>query len=446
VTGDMPRPVGLSGISRRAMTEAVPKQRPVKEAARADGMRGLVDRALRLLPREMRLRAIRRRIELELDIPAELEFRIARTKAELEQSFALLHDAYVDARLMAPHPSGLRTTVYHALPSTTTLVACWGEEVVGTLSVIRDSLFGIPMEKEFDVSELRMRDLRFCEVSSLAIARRFRRKGRLLFPMVKYLMRYTREYFGINRQLLVTHPRDADLYGAVAMARRFSDRLVAHYGFANGAPAVASIIDLDEFPRDLRAAFAGAPPERNYHRYVYEVEHAHFKMPGRAFHTISDPVMTPALLDHFFNRRTDTFARLSSREKLAFRACYPFEEYDAVLPIVERQRALVGPASRHYEVSCPATVSLAGGSDEPPMRGEIRDVSATALRVNLGVRVPERARLHIRAEVGRGLAAEAIGVVARSQPNRSHHLSVEESDAAWSAWIARLEESVRLRG
>jgi hypothetical protein len=407
---------------------------------------GLVQRAVALLPRELRLRAIRRKIALELEIPTELEFRIARTRSELEQSFALLHDAYVDAGLMAPHPSRLRTTVYHALPSTTTLIACWGDEVVGTLTVIRDTLFGIPMEKEFDVSELRMRDLRFCEVSSLAIARRFRQRGRILFPMVKYLMRYTREYFGINRQLLVTHPSDADLYGALAMARPYSDKLVENYGFANGAPAVAGIIDLDTFPTDLAAAFAGAPPERNYHHYVYEVDHPHFKMPGRSFHTISDPVMTPALLDHFFNERTDTFARLTSREKLAFRACYPFEEYDAVLPAVEAPRALVGPAARHYEVSCPATVSLAGSLDEPPMRGEIRDVSATALRVNLGVRVPERARLHIRAEIGRGLAAEAIGVVARSPPNRSHHLSVEESDAAWSAWITGLEESVRLRG
>jgi len=383
-------------------------------------------------------------MELELELPAELEFRIARTARELEQSFALLHDAYVDAGLAAPHPSGLRATVYHALPSTTTLIACWSGQVVGTLTVIRDGLFGIPMEKEFDVSELRMRDLRFCEVSSLAIERPFRKKGRLLFPMIKYLMRYTREYFGIDRQVLVTHPADADLYGAIAMARPFSDEVVDHYGFANGAPAAASTIDLVGFPNDLRAAFGRAPPERNYYRYIYETDHPHFKLPDRSFHTISDPVMTPALLDHFFNRRTDTFARLNAREKLAVRACYPFAEYEAVLPAVGGPAALVGPAARRYEVSCPVTVSLAGGEDEPPARGLLRDVSVRALRMNLGVSMPERARLHIRAEIGRGVAAEAIGVVAGSAPNRSHHLTVEESDAHWSRWIAHLEESVRL--
>jgi hypothetical protein len=190
------------------------------------------------------------------------------------------------------------------------------------------------MESEFDVSELRRRGLRFCEVSSLAIAPRFRKKGRILFPLVKYLMLYTRGYLGVNRQLLVTHPFDADLYGAIAMARPLSNKRVERYGFAYGAPAVASVIDLDRFQDDLRAAFAAAPPQRSYYHFVYECEHRNFKLPERSFDTISDPVMTPALLDYFFNVKTDTFALLSARERLALRACYPAAEYDAVLPTV----------------------------------------------------------------------------------------------------------------
>jgi hypothetical protein len=275
-------------------------------------------------------------MELELELPEELEFRVARTLSELEQSFSLLHAAYLETGLLrVAHPSGLRTTAYHALPSTTTLIACWKDEVVGTLSVIRDSPFGLPMESAFDVSELRRRGLSLCEVSSLAIAPRFRKKGRLLFPLVKYLMLYTRDHLGINRQLLVTHPFDADLYGAIAMAQPLSNQRVEHYDFANGAPAVASVIDLDRFRHDLQAAFAGAPAKRNYFRFLYETEHRHFVLPERSGHAISDPGMTPLLLDHFFNVKTDTFALLDTRQKLALRACYPGTEYDAVLPRVE---------------------------------------------------------------------------------------------------------------
>lgn len=323
----------------------------VREPARRGRRRGLVARTMALLPRAVRLATIRRRLELELELPEELEFRIARTRRELEQAFALLHDSYLDAGLLgAAHPSGLRTTVYHSLPSTTTLIACWKDDVVGTLSVIGDSPFGIPMESEFDVSELRRRDLRFCEVSSLAIAPRFRKKGRILFPLVKYLMLYTRDYFGVNRQLLVTHPFDADLYGAIAMARPLSNKRIERYGFAHGAPAVASVIDLDRFQDDLRAAFAAAPPQRSYYHFVYESEHRNFKLPERSFHIISDPVMTPALLDYFFNVKTDTFALLGARERLALRACYPSAEYDAVLPRIEGSEV---PAPQEQSVRLP---------------------------------------------------------------------------------------------
>jgi hypothetical protein len=290
-------------------------------------VRGLVGDASESLPREARLEAIRR--DLALEDPGELALRIARTAGEFERAFALAHDAYVDAGLSVPHPSGLRVMPHHALPSTALLVASSAEEVVGTLSVIRDGVFGMPMEKEFDVSGLRTQGLRLCEVSSLAIAGRLRNKGRVLFPLIKYLMHVTRGAFGINRMLLVTHPRDADLYGAIAMARPFSDKLVQNYGFANGAPALASIIDLDTFPEELRAVFQGGPPERDYYRFVYQVAHANFRPPSG-----DPPRMTPELLDYFFNQKTDTFARLSAAERRALRACYPLPEYEAVLPAI----------------------------------------------------------------------------------------------------------------
>ena len=62
--------------------------------------------------------------------------KIADTKEELEACFTLLHDAYVDSGFMKPDPSGMRVTIYHALPTTTTLCAKYDGQVVGTLSLI----------------------------------------------------------------------------------------------------------------------------------------------------------------------------------------------------------------------------------------------------------------------------------------------------------------------
>ena len=55
----------------------------------------------------------------------------------MEDCFCLLHDAYVRAGFMKPDPSGMRATIYHALPTTTTLLAKYDGKIVGTISLIR---------------------------------------------------------------------------------------------------------------------------------------------------------------------------------------------------------------------------------------------------------------------------------------------------------------------
>jgi hypothetical protein len=52
---------------------------------------------------------------------------------------------------MKPAPGSART-IYHALPTTTTLCAKYDGKVVGTLSLIRESLFGFPLQAIFDLT------------------------------------------------------------------------------------------------------------------------------------------------------------------------------------------------------------------------------------------------------------------------------------------------------
>ena len=54
---------------------------------------------------------------------------------------------------MTPDPSGLRVTIYHALPTTTTLCAKYDGQVVGTITLIRESVLGVPAQAIFDLSD-----------------------------------------------------------------------------------------------------------------------------------------------------------------------------------------------------------------------------------------------------------------------------------------------------
>jgi hypothetical protein len=110
------------------------------------------------LPREQRFKVFRSFADCNPAPSSRLQLKIAETKEELEACFAVLHDAYVDSGFMKPDPSGMRVTIYHALPTTTTLCAKYDGEVVGTISLIRESALGVPLQKIFDLNSVREKE------------------------------------------------------------------------------------------------------------------------------------------------------------------------------------------------------------------------------------------------------------------------------------------------
>jgi hypothetical protein len=101
---------------------------------------GTLRKLFNFLPRERRFAVYRNFVDCDPAPDERLVLKIAETKEELEACFTLLHDAYVGSGFMKPHPSGMRVTIYHALPTTTTLCAKYDGQVVGTLSLIRESV------------------------------------------------------------------------------------------------------------------------------------------------------------------------------------------------------------------------------------------------------------------------------------------------------------------
>jgi hypothetical protein len=143
------------------------------------------------LPRKQRFKIIRSMVDCNPKPNEHLVLKLAETKEELEACFSLLHNAYVESGFMTPDPSGLRVTIYHALPTTTTLCAKYDGKVIGTVSLIRESALGIPLQRIFDLSAVRIKEGQIAEVSALAIHRNFRRTGgSILFPLMKFMYEY----------------------------------------------------------------------------------------------------------------------------------------------------------------------------------------------------------------------------------------------------------------
>lgn len=417
-----------------------PLRRTLRKAAH-EGLR----RALAFLPREMRFELYRTLVDCDPRPDPRLQLKIAETQGELEACFRLLHDAYVASGFMRPDPSGLRVTPYHALPTTTTLCASFDGEVVGTMSLIREGMFGFPLQSAFDLSAVRAREGRIAEISALAVHPRFRRTGgAILFPLMKFMYEYCTRFFDTRHLVIAVHPHKAELYESLLLFERLQQQVVDRYDFAGGAPAVGAALDLDRARVAFESLYGRRSPRRNLHRYFVVERMPNIEWPERPLHTTNDPVMTPPLLDWFFNQRTRVFESLDLRRRLLLHAVYDDPAYAAVLPPLPSARAALPPLRRHrrYSLACPARVLLDGCDPDDALAVRIVDVSAAGFQAVAPRPVPLDTPAWAWVDLGPGLRARIRATAVRAaRPGSPGQIGfcVDEADDAWRGAVAALE-------
>ena len=410
----------------------------------------LMRTALGGLPRDLRHAVYRQMVDCDPNPSDKLTLKIAETEEELGACFALLHQAYVGEGFMKPHPSGLRVTPYHALPTTTTLCAKWDGEVVGTISLVREGVFGFPLQAAFDLTDVRARAGRLAEVSALAVDRRFRKTGgTILFPLMKFMYQYGGGVFDTRHLLIAVNPNRIELYESLLMFERLAAAEVNAYDFANGAPAVGASLDLETAPERFRAVYEGKKARKNLFRYFVDVRMPNIHMPARRYHVTTDPVMTPALLDEFFNRRTKVFEEMPVRRRLLLREVYAEERFGVVLPPVPKQEGDAPQGAglrRHprYPLKCPAVISGGPGTSQQ-WQAMVIEVSLRGFQARTDVELPIGTRCSITVELGAGVMSSATAVVRRWVKSTSGYyygFEMEEPDEPWRICVDALGRSI----
>jgi GNAT superfamily N-acetyltransferase len=327
-----------------------------------------VRKVFSFFPRPVRFAVYRSFVDCDPSPDARLVLKIAETKEELEACFKLLHDAYVSSGFMLPSPSGLRVTIYHALPTTTTLCAKYDGEVVGTMSLIRESVFGFPLQAIFDLTQVRAKRGKIAEVSALAVHPKFRKTGgAILFPLMKFMYEYCTTFFDTRHVVIAVNPNRIEMYESLLFFKRLTEKHVENYDFANGAPAVGASLDFKEARGQLKRAYSGKSRNKNLHHYFTKLKLPNIVIPGRRFYTTNDPVMTPELLDYFFNQRTQVFAQLEDREKALLYSIYNLPEYSKYLPasFSDQEPERIARQHQRYSFKCAGIFDLElGGARE----------------------------------------------------------------------------------
>jgi len=396
------------------------------------------------LPRDLRFAFFRSFVDCDPAPDPRLVLHIAQTREDLEACFRLLHDAYVASGFMKPAPSGLRATIYHALPTTTTLCAKFEDRVVGTVSLIRESVFGFPLQAIFDLRQIRERGGRIAEVSALAIHPDFRKTGgAILFPLIKFMYDYCSTFFDTRHLVIAVHPTRIEMYESLLLFQRLEQKQVDNYDFANGAPAVGASLDLLTAPQRFQDVYADKAQRKNLHHYFIRLKLPNTRLPQRRYFTTNDPVMTTALLDYFFNQRTQVFAQLGMREKQLLHAIYNLPEHKAMLPTLDAASAQGHSLRQHqrYSLKCPGnfTTMVEGRQEVAALR--VIELSHYGFLAQAKTPIPTRQWGEATVRLGDRERSTVRAMAVRSKRSGGHMFygfTLAEPDLAWRKFVGAL--------
>lgn len=398
-----------------------------------------------VLPRTLRFALYRSLVDCEPHPDSRLVLKIADTKEELEACFRLLHDAYVDAGYMKPDPSGMRATIYHALPTTTTLCAKFDGRVVGTLSLIRESAFGFPLQSAFDLHEIRTRGGKIAEGSALAVHPDFRKtSGSIMFPLMKFMYDYCQHFFDTSNLVIAVNPDRIEMYESLLCFERLQQAQVDNYDFANGAPAVGACLNMRTASAEFKKVYGNRARRKNLHIYFMRSRLKNIIMPNRRYFTTNDPVMTPDLLDYFFNRCTGALNKLGQRERVLIHAIYDSPSYAKVLPPLSFDTGTEIRQRKHlrYSLKCPGDFLYSDHGKTTSVRLRVIEFSETGFLAYAKESLPERLWGKAIVQLGNNEKSAVRSMVIRSKRKGTFGMYVfklDEFDLAWRKFVGALQ-------
>jgi hypothetical protein len=229
-----------------------------------------------------------------------VDFALARGIQSFDAAFRLVHDEYVSRGYMKPLRSGRRLSVRHALPTTRVFVAQVGCEVVGTMTLIQDSLLGLPMDDLYRAELARLREdgRLVAEVSALAMHPSYRSAGpAILLRLIRMLALYAVEVARLDDLCIAVLPRHAAFYREFFDFEPFGGQTT--YARINWTPAVGLRLDLHLVRAIIDRVQGGEGGQDVVHHFLYGAGNYQQVM-DRLLRSLCEPALTREWFSYFF--------------------------------------------------------------------------------------------------------------------------------------------------
>lgn len=270
--------------------------------------------------------------------------KYAESQEELAAAFRIVHDAYVEAGYIAPHPSGMRLRIFEALPHNITFLGNVDDQPVATASLVLDSPLGLPMEESYpdEINALRRAGRKLAEVSGLATVRELRHKSMFLY-VCKVLLAYAM-YIGVDEMCIMISPEHEDFFREVLLFESLAGKRVINEETHDTVVACRLNLDPESFHDRWYEAYNMAEYDTNLYVFFFTWEHDVFRQRG---YPGSRVIMTPQMLHYFFVEQSDVFRNATPEQMRFVQACYPFYNFRKIMAgdfsIPKALRTLVSP-------------------------------------------------------------------------------------------------------
>jgi hypothetical protein len=381
------------------------------------------------LPVGLKHQIIRSLISIPLKEDNNYIYKLAEDEDELEQAYSLLHDCYVSQGFIQPQKNRMRILPHFILPTTVSLVAKFKNNVVGTLSIIKNGPLKLPMEKEFSLDFLKQQNASYAEISALAVKKEFRRVngGAVFFMMLKYMYHYCVTELNIRTLCIVIHPKDEDFYTALMFFKRIPEQKIIDY---MGAPALSMYLDLDQAKIDFDAVYSHLSEDKNFLSFfMRKISNLHFI--ERPYKLNSFCVVTPEIFQRFFIKKNHFFDLITFNEyKILKRALIHTDLFSFFVD------DSIDEISKRSEIRF--TVNIQGKTilNEQIFLFDVFDVSSKGLSVTGRNRLilKEGDVIVMHLQIGEGIISKITSVVVWAETPR-YGLGIVAFDASWSEFV-----------
>ena len=398
-------------------------------------------KVLRYIPKSLRQEIIRRKFEVTQQLPSNFVLKQAETKDEIVSALKLVYDSYLKLGYMDENEYQMRITKYQLLPTTIMLIIKIDDQVVGTLSIVRDSALGLPSEKNWNLGFLRKQGFEIAEISGLAIKTKSYHRGQLLLYLCKIMYTYCTELLRLDCIVAATSSSVEHFYTDLLLFETINDQPVA-YDSVKGAPSVCGYLRLNQdLVENYRRIYAHRPIKQNIFDFFVNNKSPNIKL-SPVHQCIQSYTVNQTLA---YSSIIKEIPQLAEELKSNETHVYSTLDLAKVLPFRIQDRT---EFSIHSRFETKVSIHLFSANYKEPIQGFASNVSFSGLKIrcytsNSNLRTHDKVLLVIQHEANPAFSLSCV-VVWIDEKSASIGCHAIEANQEWRDCVAEIEADFSL--